>query len=124
MARSVLKLPVTAGAAVELRIHADVPAHAAGAGSGLYLGKQKLIPFDKPGARLWSATFTPSGAVAVMELRCNSWEPRKVIKGSNDPRVLGIAVYGVQVRATAKAGARTFDANTGHWKPAAKGARL
>lgn len=123
MPRSVLKLPVTPGAAVQLRVHADVPVHAAGPGSGIYLGKQKLIAFDKPGARLWSAAFMPTAAVVALELRCTGWEPRKVIKGSSDPRVLGVAVYGVQVRAAKGSGARTFDANTGNWKQARKGTR-
>ena len=110
-ARSRLILPVIRGTRyhVELGLHA--PGQARGAGDGLYLNGQRLVPL--PGEGSLRAEIPPASEDQVeLELRCNEWLPTKSIPGSQDNRSLGVQVYRILMKAEGTS-ARLFEANTG-----------
>lgn len=99
-AKSILTLPVVLGKAYEISMEVLVPEHALQPGAGLYLGSVCVIPFEKPGLSVLKGQLPASKAdKVVVEVRCRGWVPKDKISGSTDPRVLGVAVRSVQMRA-------------------------
>ena len=111
-AKSRLVLPVVAGKRYSLRLEVSVPTQALNADAGLYVGGERVAPLKREAAL--TASLPPSkGDTLEVELRCQGWVPQKALSGSHDPRVLGVQVFRVTMKAEG-AGAESFNANTGH----------
>jgi hypothetical protein len=110
---ALLTLPVPPDQACTITLTGEIPVHAIGEASGVYLGDERLTPLAAEGDIV--VELPPTGKDTVrLELRCKGWVPQALIPGSNDPRTLGIHLATIDVRA-AGAGERAFDANTGLW---------
>ncbi len=82
--------------------------------SGLYLDGKQLAPLGTNSTL--KATLPRSNEERVhLELRCRGWIPRKEIRGSADPRTLGVQLFSVTMQAEGAQG-RRFNANTGQWE--------
>ena len=111
---SKLMLPVTPGRAHQVRIELNAPREAISPEAGVYLGGQRLAGISVGESAITAELPAMQGESVTLELRCRGWVPRDVIRGSADPRTLGVSVRSVTVRAK-DAPARVFDANLDEW---------
>jgi hypothetical protein len=119
LARSRLLLPVLPGRRYSLGLELNVPAQALTPEAGLYVGGQRVAPLESE--PVLTASLPPSnGDTLEAEIRCQGWVPQKAIPGSGDPRVLGVQVFRLTMKAEG-AGAATFNANTGQFSPEGPG---
>jgi hypothetical protein len=111
-----LMLPVAAGAEYTLELAVLVPQEAAADDAGLYLGDRRLATLPAGEGTITATVPAGAGDRVRLELRCTGWVPQKLHPGSNDPRTLGVQLFGLTMRA-AGAATRVFDANHGEWLP-------
>ncbi|HWI58098.1 MAG TPA: glycosyl hydrolase family 28-related protein [Bacillota bacterium] len=116
-----LLLPVLPGKPYALTLDLSAPAQAVSAGAGLYWNGKQLAPLTN--GSVLKATLPPVSRDTIeLELRTKGWVPQQVMTGSGDPRVLGVQVFDVRMKAEGAA-EPIFDANTGKWlEPHAKDA--
>jgi len=120
--KSRLLLPVVPGKRYSIRLEMSVPASALNAEAGLYVGGKRVAPL-KSEAVLAAELPPAEGDTLEAEIRCQGWVPQKTNSGSQDPRVLGVQLFRVAMKAEG-AGAGSFNANTGQMSPiGAKAAR-
>lgn len=109
---SKLQLPVSPGERYTLMLDAEIPPPAVSEESGLYLEGRRLAPLKAGGGIVTiEIPATPQKQI-ILELRVNGWVPQKINPDSHDPRVLGIQLRTLTMKA-AKAGPTVFDASTG-----------
>ena len=116
-ASSDLILPIAADTEYEIALSANIPEHAIGPESGLYLGEERIANLASGGAGNMTvkAVLAPQAKdVATITLRVKDWIPSQVGANENDDRRLGVQVFSVTLRAKG-ADKRLFDANTGEW---------
>jgi hypothetical protein len=110
MANTRLVLPVPVGKPCSVTIELNVPTHAIGADSGLYLGDARLAPLPEGGTPLQASLPPATSDRARLELRCQGWVPQQRLPGSADPRTLGLQLFSITLKA-ADAGPEVFRAN-------------
>jgi len=110
---SLLLLPVNPNQSYTLKLQLEVPQAAISDGAGLYC-EDKLLAELKSGQNELTAKVPPTSSDRVtIEMRCQGWQPSKVMPPSKDTRTLGIHLFAVSMQ-TGKSSS-LFDANTGKW---------
>ena len=106
-----LLLPVAPGKTYALALEMHAPSQAVSEQAGIY-HQGKLLSAFKESSVLTAEISSGEEDTVELDLRCKGWVPQKVIKGSGDPRVLGVQLYKISMHA-ADAPAKVFNANTG-----------
>jgi hypothetical protein len=112
--KSYLTLPVLANKAYTLTLDVMVPPAAECPEAGLYLADQRLVGLDSKTESVTVSLPASETGRQRIEIRCQGWIPKQLIKDSNDDRKLGITVYAVTMKAE-DAAPRIFDVNAGKW---------
>ena len=99
---------------IQLTLDVMVPAAAECPEAGLYLGDRRLVGLDSKTETVTVQLPASTNGRQRIEIRCQGWVPKQMIKDSNDDRKLGITVYAVTMRAE-DAAPRIFDVNIGEW---------
>ena len=111
LARSRLILPALPGKRYVLNLEMNVPSQALSPEAGLYVNGLKIVSLNSDA--VLSANLPPSTTDTIeAEIRCQGWVPQRAIPGSSDPRVLGLRMFGLTMKAEGS-GAGSFNANTG-----------
>jgi hypothetical protein len=112
-----LLLPVLPDQPYTLSLEINVPQQAVSHEAGVYLNGSRLAPL-RPGPSTLRIALPPAKTERmVLEIRCAGWIPRKVERGSQDERTLGINLYSATMRAQGAAAPPLFNANTGVEQP-------
>ncbi|MCE5314718.1 MAG: glycosyl hydrolase family 28-related protein [Armatimonadota bacterium] len=113
-AGSKLVLPVLPWKSYTVTMEIKVPQYALEPGAGIYMNDKRLISIDKSGIMTLSGDIPASASSSVtLDVKCKNWSPKDVIKGNQDPRVLGIAVRSVTMKVKKGASGTMFNANIG-----------
>ncbi|HOA75250.1 MAG TPA: glycosyl hydrolase family 28-related protein [Phycisphaerae bacterium] len=99
--RTELRLPVLPGKKYTLSLDTHVPAPAIHSGNGLFLGDTRVLALPGEaytGVLTGTIPATDQNEV-VLTFRVKEWQPRKVIKDSQDYRDLGIALFSITMKA-------------------------
>ncbi|MGB9625691.1 MAG: glycosyl hydrolase family 28-related protein [Phycisphaerae bacterium] len=98
---STLKLPVVPDKAYTVSLDVCVRGPAVDPSAGVYLDGKRIAALpDKEGPAIMTGTIPPTNADSVtLTLRVKPWSPREIDKKATDPRVLGIAVRSVTMKA-------------------------
>lgn len=95
------RLPVTPGKAYTITLDLHVPEHALDPNNGLYLGNKQILAF--PAQSLTgtvTATLPPSDSDEItLTLKTKTWFPQRLQPGSRDWRELGVAIFGLTMKA-------------------------
>jgi len=112
-----LLLPVLPETTYRLTIEVEIPAQAAGPGTGLFLGESCIMPFAKGGQGPLSGRFTtPNARHLRLTVRAGEWRPSAVNLKSKDNRRLGIMLKRILLEAD-KSGFEAMDSrNPSHNK--------
>lgn len=95
-----LILPVLPNKDYDVEFDVYVPEPAMHSDAGIYLGEKRIVAFDKPGIQVLKGKITAGKRdKVVLDVECKGWVPKDVNKDSQDPRVLGIAMRSVTMRA-------------------------
>jgi hypothetical protein len=106
-----LVLPVVPGKPASVTLEFQAPKAALAPEAGLYLDGKRLATFGSSNT-VTAPLPAPTEDRLRLELRAQGWVPKQVIPGSNDPRTLGLQLFGVTMK-TEDAAPGVFDANTG-----------
>jgi hypothetical protein len=112
---SKLVLPVSPSERYTLMLEVEVPPPAVSEEAGIYLEGKRLAPLKAGGGAIIVEIPATAQKEITLELRVNGWVPQKIITDSQDPRVLGIQLRALTMKA-AKAGPNVFDVITGEYR--------
>jgi hypothetical protein len=108
---SLFILPVLPRKQYQVTLEVYVPPYALQPGAGLYCGNKQILKFAKSGAtRLTGDIPISSTGQVTLEIRCKNWRPKGNMPGSNDDRVLGVAVRSITLKAVGS-GKTVYQAN-------------
>ena len=96
---------MTPGKAYTITLEGDVPAQAITPEAGLYLEGKRIAPLQAGNVLTARLPSCPSDRVRL-ELRAAGWVPQQVVTGSKDPRILGVRVSRITMRAASASTAR------------------
>jgi hypothetical protein len=114
-ANSVIDVPIRANTPYKVELDVHVPVAAIGPASGLYAGDSCVVPIVDARTGVFAGTLAPQDRDTLqLQVKVKNWVPAEVIAGSDDQRVLGVAVRSITLCAQ-DASSRVFSANTGEW---------